>query len=70
MAKTEIRAFPFVSVNEIAFGTPREEVWQILGKPEDSFHKARRIRRGQEQVVFKRAGGICDIKKDIKNGAV
>ena len=39
MAKTEIRAVPFVSVNGIAFGTPREEVWKILGKPEDSFHK-------------------------------
>ena len=39
MAKTEIRAVPFVSVNEIAFGTPREEVWKSLGKPGDSFHK-------------------------------
>jgi hypothetical protein len=39
MAKTEIRAVPFVSVNGIAFGTLREEVWQILGKPGDSFHK-------------------------------
>ena len=36
MAKTEIRAVPFISVNGIAFGTPREEGWKIRGKSGDS----------------------------------
>ena len=39
MAKTEIKVIPFNSVNGIAFGTSREDVWKILGKPEDSFYK-------------------------------
>ena len=39
MNKTEIRVDPFVSVNGIAFGTSREALWKILGKPEDSFFK-------------------------------
>ena len=39
MQKTEIRVDPFVSVNGIAFGTSRDELWKILGKPEDTFIK-------------------------------
>ena len=39
MNKTEIRVIPFSSVNGIRFGTSRNDIWKILGKPEDSFHK-------------------------------
>ncbi|EGC04307.1 hypothetical protein [Ruminococcus albus] len=37
--KTVIKVDPFVSVNGIKFGTAREKVHEILGKPEDSFFK-------------------------------
>ena len=39
MNKTEIRVDPFVSVNGIKIGTSRDEIWKMLGDPEDSFLK-------------------------------
>ena len=30
MQKTEIRVEPFISVNGIKYGTPREDVWKAL----------------------------------------
>lgn len=35
--KTVIKVDPFVSVNGIKFGTAREKVHEILGKPEDEY---------------------------------
>ena len=37
--KAVIKVDPFVSINGIKFGTAKEKVHEILGKPEDSFFK-------------------------------
>ena len=37
MQKTRIDVVPFISINGVNFGTPREDVHNAFGTPEDSF---------------------------------
>ncbi len=39
MQKTRIDVVPFISINGVNFGTPREDVHKAFGTPEDSFVK-------------------------------